>query len=114
MVVGPDTVKNLESSVNTHCDALFVTVDKHFTNRDQMHAASTLSKSLNYVNDDQISFGNGPTDPLDLHREYGPTANEPARSLRDFRHCRSEVGFPYFATMDAVLRRTDGHHAARQ
>jgi len=41
-----------------------------------MHAAYTLSKSLNYANDDQIPFGNGPIDPLNLHREYGPTPND--------------------------------------
>ena len=76
VVGGPDTVKNLESSVNTHYDALFLTVDKRFSNHYQMHAAYTLSKSLNYANDDQIPFGNGPIDPLDLHREYGPTPND--------------------------------------
>ena len=44
VVGGPDTVKNLESSVNTHYDALFLTVDKRFANHYQMHAAYTLSK----------------------------------------------------------------------
>jgi hypothetical protein len=76
VVGGPDTVKNLESSVNTHYDALFLTVDRRFANRYQVHAAYTLSKSLNYANDDQIPFGNGPIDPLNLHREYGPTPND--------------------------------------
>jgi len=76
VVGGPDTVKNLESSVNTHYDTLFLTVDKRFANHYQMHAAYTPSKSPNYANDDQIPFGNGPIDPLDLHREYGPTPND--------------------------------------
>jgi hypothetical protein len=76
VVGGPDTIKNLESSVNTHYDALFLTVDRRFSNHYQLHAAYTLSKSLNYANDDQIPFGNGPIDPLDLHREYGPTPND--------------------------------------
>ncbi len=76
VVGGPDTVKNLESSVNTHYDALFLTVDRRFSNHYQFHAAYTLSKSLNYANDDQIPFANGPIDPLDLHREYGPTPND--------------------------------------
>jgi Carboxypeptidase regulatory-like domain len=76
VVGGPDTVKNLESSVNTHYDALFLTVDKRFSKHYQLHAAYTLSKSLNYANDDQIPFGNGPIDPLNLHREYGPTPND--------------------------------------
>jgi outer membrane receptor protein involved in Fe transport len=76
VVGGPDVVKNLESSVNTHYDALFLTLDHRFSNRYQFHAAYTFSKSLNYANDDQIPFGNGPIDPLDLHREYGPTPND--------------------------------------
>ena len=76
VVGGPDTIKNLESSVNTHYDALFLTVDRRFANHYQFHAAYTLSKSLNYANDDQIPFGNGPIDPLNLHREYGPTPND--------------------------------------
>jgi len=76
VVGGPDTVKNLESSVNTHYDALFLTLDKRFSKHYQLHAAYTLSKSLNYANDDQIPFGNGPIDPLDLHRDYGPTPND--------------------------------------
>ena len=76
VVGGPDTVKNLASNVNTHYDALFLTVDKRFSNHYQLHAAYTLSKSMNYANDDQIPFGNGPIDPLNLHREYGPTPND--------------------------------------
>lgn len=76
VVGGPDVVKNLESSVNTHYDALFLMLDHRFANRYQVHAAYTLSKSLNYANDDQIPFGNGPLDPLNLHREYGPTPND--------------------------------------
>jgi hypothetical protein len=76
VVGGPDTIKNLGSSVNTHYDALFLTVDRRFSNHYQFHAAYTLSNALNYANDDQIPFGNGPIDPLDLHREYGPTPND--------------------------------------
>jgi Carboxypeptidase regulatory-like domain/TonB dependent receptor len=81
VVGGPDVVKNLESSVNTHYDALFLTVDHRFSNHYQFHAAYTLSKSSNYANDDQIPFGNGPIDPLDLHREYGPTPNDQRNRL---------------------------------
>ena len=81
VVGGPDVVKNLESSVNTHYDALFVNVDHRFSNHYQFHAAYTLSKSLNYANDDQIPFGNGPIDPLNLHREYGPTPNDQRNRL---------------------------------
>lgn len=76
VVGGPDTVKILESAVNTHYDALFLTVDHKFSNHFNLHSAYTLSKSLNYANDDQIPFANGPIDPTDLHREYGPTPND--------------------------------------
>jgi outer membrane receptor protein involved in Fe transport len=69
-------VTNLESSVNTHYDALFVTLDHRFANRFQLHSAYTLSKALNYANDDQIPFAYAPIDPNDLHREYGPTPND--------------------------------------
>jgi hypothetical protein len=76
VVGGPDTVKSLQSSVNTHYDALLLTVDHSFSNHFTLHSAYTLSKSLNYANDDQIPFANGPIDPTDLHREYGPTPND--------------------------------------
>lgn len=80
VVGGPDVVKNLESSVNTHYDALLMTVDKRMSRYD-FHAAYTLSKSLNYANDDQIPFSNGPIDPNNLHREYGPTPNDQRHRL---------------------------------
>ena len=35
-----------------------------------------LAKSLNYANDDQIPFANGPLDPNNLRLEYGPTPND--------------------------------------
>jgi hypothetical protein len=76
VVGGPDVVKELQSSVNTHYDALFLTVDHNFSHGFALHSAYTLSKSLNYANDDQIPFAQGPIDPLDLHREYGPTPND--------------------------------------
>ena len=81
VVGGPDTVKNLESSVNTHYDALFLTVDHPFSSHFAFHSAYTLSKSLNYANDDQIPFANGPIDPTNLHREYGPTPNDQRNRL---------------------------------
>jgi hypothetical protein len=49
--------------------------------RYDFHAAYTLSKSLNYANDDQIPFANGPIDPNNLHREYGPTPNDQRQRL---------------------------------
>ncbi len=81
VVGGPDVVKNLESSVNTHYDGLLLTVDHRFAQRYQFHTAYTLSKSLNYANDDQIPFSNGPIDPNDLRREYGPAPNDQRHRL---------------------------------
>src|SRR5437588_431349 len=54
---GPETVTDLQSSVNTHYDALWLTVDHRFAQRYQLHAAYTLSKASNYANYDQVPFG---------------------------------------------------------
>jgi hypothetical protein len=70
-VGGPDPVKNLESSVNTKYDGLFLSAQKRFSGRYEFMASYTLSKAFNYANDDQIPFANGPIDPSDLGREYG-------------------------------------------
>ncbi|HKS77089.1 MAG TPA: carboxypeptidase regulatory-like domain-containing protein [Terriglobales bacterium] len=78
---GPETVTSLRSAVNTHYDALWLTVDRRFAQRYQMHAAYTLSKALDYANYDQIPFGYPPVDPNDLHREYGPAPNDQLHRL---------------------------------
>ncbi len=75
VVGGPDRVVNLESSVNTHYDALLVSAERRGA-RFGFRAAYTLAKAFNYANDDQIPFGSGPIDPNDLRREYGPTPND--------------------------------------
>ena len=75
VVGGDDRVVNLESSVNTHYDALLVSAEKRGT-RFGFRAGYTLAKAFNYANDDQIPFSNGPIDPNDLRREYGPTPND--------------------------------------
>jgi hypothetical protein len=80
-VGGPEGVTELRAAVNTHYDALWLTVDKRFANRYQFHSAYTLSKSLNYANDDQIPFAYPPLDPNNLHREYGPTPNDQRHRL---------------------------------
>jgi hypothetical protein len=78
---GPETVTDLQSTVNTHYDALWVTLDHRFTQRFQFHSAYTFSKSSDYANYDQIPFGYPPVDPTDLHREYGPAPNDQRHRL---------------------------------
>jgi outer membrane receptor protein involved in Fe transport len=75
VVGGPDRVVNLESSVNTHYDALLLSLERR-RNRNGFRASYTWSKALNYANDDQIPFANGPIDPNNLRLEYGPTPND--------------------------------------
>jgi outer membrane receptor protein involved in Fe transport len=75
VVGGPDRVVNLESSVNTHYDALLVSAERRGA-RLGFRSSYTLSKALNYANDDQIPFANGPIDPNNLRLEYGPTPND--------------------------------------
>lgn len=75
VVGGPDRVVNLESSVSTHYDALLVSAERRST-RFGFRAAYTFAKALNYANDDQIPFANGPVDPTNLRLEYGPTPND--------------------------------------
>jgi hypothetical protein len=66
---------NLESSVTTHYDALLVSAERRGT-RLGFRGSYTLAKSLNYANDDQIPFANGPIDPNNLRLEYGPAPND--------------------------------------
>lgn len=75
VVGGPDRVVNLESSVNTQYDALLVSAEQR-GRRSGFRIGYALSKALNYANDDQIPFANGPIDPQDLRREFGPTPND--------------------------------------
>jgi outer membrane receptor protein involved in Fe transport len=81
VVGGPDRVVNLESSVNTHYDALLVAVEKTMAGRHWLRASYTLSKALNYANDDQIPFATPPVDPNDLRKEYGPAPNDQRHRL---------------------------------
>ena len=75
VVGGPDRVVNLESSVGTHYDALLVSAERRNA-RLGFRASYTFGKALNYANDDQIPFANGPVDPSNLRLEYGPTPND--------------------------------------
>jgi hypothetical protein len=80
VVGGPDRVVNLESSVNTLYDALLVSAEKRGA-RSGFRAGYALAKAFNYANDDQIPFANGPIDPQDLRREFGPTPNDQRHRL---------------------------------
>src|SRR4029078_6574062 len=76
VVGGPDRVVSLESSAKTNYDALLVETERRFAGRFALRGSYTLSKAMNYANDDQIPFGNGPLDPNNLAREYGPAPND--------------------------------------
>ena len=76
VVGGPDRVVNLESSVKTFYDGLLLSVEKRLSNRYSFRASYTLSKTLNYANDDQIPFSNGPINSNNLQLEFGPTPND--------------------------------------
>ena len=78
---GPETVTDLQSSVNTHYDALWAVVDHRFSNHFQFHSAYTFSKALNYANYDQVPFGYPPVDPTNLRREYGFAPNDQTHRL---------------------------------
>jgi hypothetical protein len=76
VVGGPDRVVILGSDAKTNYDGLLVDFERRFTGRVGFRAAYTLSKSMNYANDDQIPFGSGPIDPNNLAAEYGPAPND--------------------------------------
>ena len=76
VVGGPDRVVNLESSVKFFYDGLLLSFEKRFANRFGFRAAYTLSKALNYANDDQIPFSNGPINSNNVQLEYGPTPTD--------------------------------------
>ncbi len=75
VVGGPDRVVNIESSVNTHYDALLVSAERRSASAG-FRASYTFGRALNYANDDQIPFANGPIDSENLRREFGPTPND--------------------------------------
>jgi hypothetical protein len=76
VVGGPDRVVNIESSAKTQYDGLLLSLDRPFSNGYQFRVGYTLAKAFNYANDDQIPFLNGPVDPNDLGKEWGPTPND--------------------------------------
>jgi hypothetical protein len=81
VVGGPDRVVNLESSAETQYEAVLVEFERRFSGRYGLRTAYTWSRSFNFSNDDQIPFGNGPIDPNDLEREYGPAPTDQRHRL---------------------------------
>ena len=76
VVGGPDRVVNIESSAKTQYDGLLLSLDRPFSRGYGFRVGYTLAKAYNYANDDQIPFLNGPVDPNDLGKEWGPTPND--------------------------------------
>jgi len=76
VVGGPDRVVNIESSAKTQYDGLLLSLDRPFSKGYGFRVGYTLAKAYNYANDDQIPFLNGPVDPTDLGKEWGPTPND--------------------------------------
>jgi outer membrane receptor protein involved in Fe transport len=92
---GPDEVTNLESSVGTKYDALWVTVRQRVGSYGEFYSAYTLGKAFNYANDDQIPFEYSPIDPNNLRREYGPPPNDQRHRLvlSGFANLPYKLGF---------------------
>jgi carboxypeptidase family protein/TonB-dependent receptor-like protein len=76
VVGGPERVVNIESSAETQYDALLLSAERQLPGGNFFRLSYTLAKAFNYANDDQIPFLNGPIDPNDLRREFGPTPND--------------------------------------
>jgi len=93
VVGGPDRVVNLESSVRTHYDALLASVERRLSQGVGVRASYAFSKALNYANDDQIPFSNGPIDSNNLYREYGPTPNDQRHRFTLAASWDAPVGF---------------------
>ena len=81
VVGGPDRVVNLESSVNTHYDALLVERRAAAARGSASAAPTRFAKAFNYANDDQIPFANGPIDPNEPAPRVRPDAERPAPPL---------------------------------
>jgi hypothetical protein len=103
VVGGPDRVVNIESSARTEYDAMILEMDRGFGSH-RIRASYTLSRAMNYANDDQIPFGDGPIDPNDLDREFGP-------SPIDRRHrfvVSGQAQMPGEVTLSAIFTASSG------
>ena len=55
---------------------MLLSLDRPFSRGYGFRVGYALAKAYNYANDDQIPFLNGPVDPNDLGKEWGPTPND--------------------------------------
>ena len=114
VVGGPDRVVNLESSAKPTTTACSWSSSGVSPAASAFRAAYTLSKAMNYANDDQIPFGSGPIDPNDLAREYGPAPNDQRHRLALSGVVESGRRVPAVRAVDAGVRRADGHPDAER
>ena len=112
VVGGPDRVVNIESSAETQYDALLLSVERPIPAATSSALAYTLAKAFNYANDDQIPFLNGPIDPNDLRREYGPTPNDRRHRFVASGQSAAARRRRTSAPVDDLVGRADGHHDA--
>jgi hypothetical protein len=104
VVGGPDRVVNIESGAKTTYDALLVSGERRMPGGSSLRVSYTLAKALNYANDDQIPFLNGPIDPNNLARESGPTPNDRRHRLV----VSGEVGLPGVLRLSGIWTLASG------
>ncbi len=111
VVGGLDRVLNLESSVNTLYDALLVSAEQRGS-RSGFRVGYAFAKAFNYANDDQIPFSNGPIDPRNLRREFGPTPNDQRHRLTLAAWGEVPGGHSRRTALDDCVGRPHGHSHA--
>jgi outer membrane receptor protein involved in Fe transport len=104
VVGGPDRVVNLESSAKFFYDGLLLSVQKRFAKRLGFRASYTLSKALNYANDDQVPFSNGPINSNNLRLEFGPTPNDQRHRF----NLSGTLELPYGIRLSPILTLASG------
>jgi TonB dependent receptor-like, beta-barrel len=104
VVGGPDRVVNIESSGRTKYKAVLLSVEKLFSSTSGIRVSYTLSRALNYANDDQVPFLNGPVDPANLHLEYGSAPHDRRHRLV----ARAEAALPFGARVAGIWTISSG------
>ncbi|MGC4084414.1 MAG: amino acid permease [Vicinamibacterales bacterium] len=108
VVGGPDRVVNIESEHPHEVRRAARHAERRFDAGNSIRVGYTLAKALNYANDDQIQFLNGPIDPNDLAR-VGTGAQRSASSTRRIGADAASGAREPLGPVDAVVRRADGH-----